>query len=883
MASRRKATDEEKKLKKKEYDRLRREKIKNDPELLREQQLKEQLKYKMKLEKKQVKRVSDMTFREQRLSRKIWRQKFRKWYRKNKADMVEKTPQPQSTCPITKQQPLSSRMEHIQKTAKRRVRKNRRHALEKIKKLEEDKRKLKRVIERLRKREYRTKQATISSGASPRSAAKKIMKHETKKQIARRILFGETIRDSVDKYYHALNKKGKAGFRKVFLNNAYFLRKYRLLNNMNFLSSRLFTRNVNNITNSGCLRNKLKKITQEVKTDVTKFFEEDENSRMCPGKRDCITKHKIKKQKRYLSGTLLELHSRFCEIMTYKLSYSTFCKLKPFWVVPQKVTARDTCACRICENMDLMVSGLHKASILQTNKKEDILKTICCDSRSLACLQRNCNGCKSHVIAYQPYQEEELSYDQWTMNETEIVAKDKTKRTAKYVVKATINSTAVATVDLFEQKIKHFMDHEAIRLHQFRALKNLKNRLGENEVIIHCDFSENYYMKYGREIQSVHFGGSRQQFSLHTVVIYYKKNGYVEVQCQSFCTLSESTAHGPAAVWAHLKPVFEFIAVNLPKVDTIHFQSDSPATQYRNRTIFYLLAHALEAFITKVKYATWNYSAPGHGKGAVDGIGGSLKRLADSVVACGQDIKDFNSFVRVLQEKTRKIILYVISLEDIAGMTAMIPKCIPPFKGTMKVYQTVYLRSETPGPKVLKMNKLSCFDCLGCNKFIIGNLETKFSTAYTFEVQEETRDGESFRLHPRDHLETVITETDNQPTSQTDMSTVSDAANEFAPTTLQNALPEAGCYVIAQFDDYKHENRTFRYVCYISNVQEGKISALGLRSFENSKRDFVLNVNDQFLLQPSDVLMRLPSPKIKIHARKILRVFPFELEVFEKK
>ena len=39
--------------------------------------------------------------------------------------------------------------------------------------------------------------------------------------------------------------------------------------------------------------------------------------------------------------------------------------------------------------------------------------------------------------------------------------------------------------------------------------------------MIVIDFSENYYCKYSAEIQSVHFGASKKQISLHTGVFFY--------------------------------------------------------------------------------------------------------------------------------------------------------------------------------------------------------------------------------------------------------------------------------------------------------------------------------------------------------------------------
>lgn len=46
--------------------------------------------------------------------------------------------------------------------------------------------------------------------------------------------------------------------------------------------------------------------------------------------------------------------------------------------------------------------------------------------------------------------------------------------------------------------------------------------LTETETIIICDFSENYEGKLQKEIQTMHFGASKSQISLYTVMIYLK-------------------------------------------------------------------------------------------------------------------------------------------------------------------------------------------------------------------------------------------------------------------------------------------------------------------------------------------------------------------------
>lgn len=49
----------------------------------------------------------------------------------------------------------------------------------------------------------------------------------------------------------------------------------------------------------------------KVKVDVLKFFQQDDVSRLELGIKDCITKNKVKKQKRTLMRDLINLHKKF--------------------------------------------------------------------------------------------------------------------------------------------------------------------------------------------------------------------------------------------------------------------------------------------------------------------------------------------------------------------------------------------------------------------------------------------------------------------------------------------------------------------------------------------------------------------------------------------
>lgn len=111
-------------------------------------------------------------------------------------------------------------------------------------------------------------------------------------------------------------------------------------------------------------KRELKLLTVQIQDGVIKFLEEDENSRLAPGKKDCKTFKKVKKQKRYINDTMLNLHKKFVSSISYSISYSLFCRYRPFYVVYQNLSDRDTCQCKIHTNTEFIVSTLYKNKII---------------------------------------------------------------------------------------------------------------------------------------------------------------------------------------------------------------------------------------------------------------------------------------------------------------------------------------------------------------------------------------------------------------------------------------------------------------------------------------------------------------------------------------
>ena len=162
-----------------------------------------------------------------------------------------------------------------------------------------------------------------------------------------------------------------------------------------------------------------------------------------------------------------------------------------------------------------------------------------------------------------------------------------------------------------------------------------------NEVIVQMDFAENYTCQSVEEVQSAYWNAS--MVTLHPAVVYFRsKTG--EMTHQSMVFVSDEMGHNSSTVFAFLKELIPQLKVILPDIKHIHYFTDSLTSQYRNKTIFYLLSRHKDLLDVN---ASWNYFEAGHGKGPCDGVGGSVKRTADEAVrqqkVTIQDASDFYS------------------------------------------------------------------------------------------------------------------------------------------------------------------------------------------------------------------------------------------------
>ena len=143
-------------------------------------------------------------------------------------------------------------------------------------------------------------------------------------------------------------------------------------------------------------------------------------------------------------------------------------------------------------------------------------------------------------------------------------------------------------------------------------------------MLVSVDFSENYSFILQDAVQGFHWNNS--QATIHPFVAYYVDSG--ELYHLSYVIISDCLHHDTIAVYLFQKCFIaflkDFLAERLQPKKIIYF-SDGAASQYKNRKNFLNLCHHREDIdIT----AEWHCSATSHGKGACNGLGETVKRLA---------------------------------------------------------------------------------------------------------------------------------------------------------------------------------------------------------------------------------------------------------------
>ena len=365
-----------------------------------------------------------------------------------------------------------------------------------------------------------------------------------------------------------------------------------------------------------------------------------------------------------------------------KLSYSAFCKLRPSNIHVTALLSRNKCLCTKHQNMAMKLKSMIKYGIKMSPNPETVGRSSTKDD-----MTEKLTSLKDM---------DRIEYEEWRS-----VLVDGKKKMKIVKVSVTGHEFIVLMVKEYELFLEHIQRVAA----QYRALHDLKGTLPQGHVIIQMDFAENFMCQTMDEIQSAYWNATSA--TLHPVVIYFR-NETGGITHKNVVYVSDVNHHNATAVTAILKKLVPEVKFFSPEVTHIHYWTDSPSSQYRNRFMFNIVANHADYF-DNIK-ASWNYFECGHGKGPCDGIGGTSKRTATQAIKQGkatiQDGHDFFTWASA-NEKSIQYMFYSQDDYDAAStsLASLKHKAVP---GTMKLHAV-----RSAGCGVIHVRETSCY-CAHC-------------------------------------------------------------------------------------------------------------------------------------------------------------------------
>lgn len=375
-----------------------------------------------------------------------------------------------------------------------------------------------------------------------------------------------------------------------------------------------------------------KSLPENVINIVREFYECDLISRMMPGQKDYVSVkdlsgNRIQKQKRLILCNLKEAYALFKQKHTdNKIGFSKFAELRPkHCVLAGASGTHSVCVCTIHQNFKLMMIGGKIAELTATDDvplktHKDCIALVICNPPQPACYLGDCKECEKadYILILKERLRnlmnenmvDTVTYKQW-------VSVDR-------CTLETITKSYEDFLDSFCENLKHLLRHSFIAKQQSIFQAELKLMLQPGQFLVICDFSENYSFVLQDEIQGYHWNNS--QVTIHPFVAYFNDNKAI-LQHISFVIISECLNHDTIAFHLFQRYLINFLRSKMHPtlIKQIFYFSDGASAHYKNRKNFVNLCYHEEDFGIS---AEWHFTATAHGKGACDGIGGTLKRSA---------------------------------------------------------------------------------------------------------------------------------------------------------------------------------------------------------------------------------------------------------------
>lgn len=377
-----------------------------------------------------------------------------------------------------------------------------------------------------------------------------------------------------------------------------------------------------------------RKLPIETESLVRCFYLRADNSRVMPGAKDFISVKsddgkRMHIQKQLLMCNIDELYQQFKkEYPNVKVGVSKFFTLRPKQcILADAPGTHMVCVCAKHQNVKLMLNGGNIANLtagteIELRSYKDCLRMMMCHNPTQTChlMTRKsppnecCKSCpglnviRGHLkMIFDDNQVTEVLFENWLTAE-----------------RCTISTHVLPSddfVDTLCDALESLKPHAFISDEQARYFKTLKESITEGEIVVQCDFAENYSFVVQDAAQSFHW--NNDQATLLTSVFYYREGS--EVKHGSIVMISDDLKHDTSAFYAFQKILHKHLLAKSILVSKIIYITDGAPQHFKNKFNFVNLFYYKQDFNADAEI---HFHATSHGKGPCDGVGGNLKRLA---------------------------------------------------------------------------------------------------------------------------------------------------------------------------------------------------------------------------------------------------------------
>ena len=294
----------------------------------------------------------------------------------------------------------------------------------------------------------------------------------------------------------------------------------------------------------------------------------------------------------------------------------------------------------MCKNSCLLAKGIKKClkgENLPANPHK-IVKENCCDSSNDDCIPGSCVQYSSPK-KFNGNDEEISSNDSDNTDSSgrethgDEVTYRKWSRIEKKVQKITVTEDRSDCVGNWKESVKSLKQHIFRKRSQATSLIEVKSNLQEDHLLMQVDYSESYKNAEQNQIQSAYFGHSC--FSIFTACCYYRTEEG-ELMTYPVKTTSESSYHSRIPAFSGVNKILKVMEEKINPIKKVFAWSDGMGVQFCSRFVFMLLSTIDQAIDVK-----WHYNEVHHGKGPMDGVGGTIKKKKKLSFSCSKFWKGF--------------------------------------------------------------------------------------------------------------------------------------------------------------------------------------------------------------------------------------------------